>query len=147
MLFALLYERVDILFTYGTHFHDRTISLRVDIWAHKTSLTPPIFFCYLPREGNERLCICVLGVSILPLATIFLLDFGTFPAVWYFRTFPTVWYFRTFPTVWYFRTFPTVWYFRTFPTVWYFRTFPTVWYFITFPTVWYLFSSFYCKSV
>ena len=35
----------------------------------------------------------MLGVSILHLSTIFLLDFGTVPTVWYFRTVPTVWYF------------------------------------------------------
>jgi hypothetical protein len=68
-------------------------------------------------------------VSILPLSTIFLLDFEIVPTVWYFRTVPTVWYFRIVPTVWYFRTVPTVWYFGIVPTVWYFRIVPTVWYF------------------
>ena len=32
-------------------------------------------------------CICVLGVSILPLLTILLLDFGTVPTVWVFFVF------------------------------------------------------------
>ena len=32
---------------------------------------------------TKRACICVLGVSILHLCTIFLLDFGTVPTAWY----------------------------------------------------------------
>ena len=39
-------------------------------------------------------CICVLGVSILSLSTMFLLDFGTVPTVWYyflsFHSMPTL---------------------------------------------------------
>ena len=31
---------------------------------------------------SEQSCICVLGVSILPLSTIFLFDFGIIPTVW-----------------------------------------------------------------
>jgi hypothetical protein len=31
---------------------------------------------------SEQSCICVLGVSILPLSTIFLFDFGIVPTVW-----------------------------------------------------------------
>jgi hypothetical protein len=88
----------------------------------------------VPSQESEWPCNCVLRgipVSILPLSTIFLLDFGTDPTVCYFRTDPTVCYFRTDPTVCYFRTDPTVWYFRTDPTVWYFRTDPTVWYFFS----------------
>ena len=82
----------------------------------------------VPSTESERSYIFVLEVSMLPLSTILILDFGTVPTVWYFRTVPTVWYFRTVPTVWYFGTVPTVWYFRTVPTVWYFGTVPTVWY-------------------
>ena len=39
-----------------------------EVWAHKTSPTPPIVFEVLiqSKEG-EWSCICVLGVSILPL--------------------------------------------------------------------------------
>jgi hypothetical protein len=86
----------------------------------------------------------MLKVLILPLSTIFLLDFRTVPTVCYFRTVPTVCYFRTVPTVCYFRTVPTVCYFRTVPTVCYFRTVPTVCYFRTVPTVlFFCFSSYY----
>jgi hypothetical protein len=43
----------------------------------KTAFTPPYFIeRYIPRQGNERSCICMLEVSILHISTIFLLDFG-----------------------------------------------------------------------
>ena len=79
------------------------------VWAHRTSLSPPFRLeMPVPSQESEWPCNCVLRgipVSILPLSTIFLLDFGTDPTVWYFRTDPTVWYFRTVPTVWYFFVF------------------------------------------
>ena len=37
------YVRVGILLTRGKHLHDRTISLRGEVWNHKTSLMPPLF--------------------------------------------------------------------------------------------------------
>ena len=42
-LLARLFVRVDILLTCGRHLHDRIISVRWDVWAHKTSLTQPLF--------------------------------------------------------------------------------------------------------
>ena len=52
----------------------------------KLVLTPPLFIeVSTPSQEIERLCICVLGVSIIPsLSTIFLMKFGTVPTVWYF---------------------------------------------------------------
>jgi hypothetical protein len=47
-------------------------SLKAKIW---TACTKP---------ENERLCICVLVVSIMPLSTSFLLVFRILPTVWYF---------------------------------------------------------------
>jgi len=38
----------------------------------------------VPSQESERSCICVLGVSILPLSTILVLYFETVPTVWYF---------------------------------------------------------------
>ena len=38
----------------------------------------------VPRQDSERSCICVLEVSILPLSTILIFDFGIVPRVWYF---------------------------------------------------------------
>ena len=35
-------------------------------------------------QARERSCICMLGVSILPLSMILALDFETVPTVWYF---------------------------------------------------------------
>ena len=62
------------------------ISLREVAWAHKTCLTPPLYLPVTSPE-NERPCMCVLVVSLLPLSTIFLLDFGTVPTLWYFLFF------------------------------------------------------------
>jgi len=54
------------------------ISSKQELWAHKTSLTPPLFTeVTVPNQESELSCICELGVSILPLSTIFLLDFWT----------------------------------------------------------------------
>jgi hypothetical protein len=76
--------------------HVSTMSTQLHFWllvsflvllkAHKTSLTqsklvyPILFFIevLVPRQESEQLCICVVGISILPLSTIFLLDFGMF---------------------------------------------------------------------
>jgi hypothetical protein len=38
----------------------------------------------VPIQESERSCICVLGESVLPLSTIFLLDFGNISTVWDF---------------------------------------------------------------
>ena len=84
-MFSSLYVSVGILITCGKHLYDYIISLRGQVWAHKISLTPPLLIeVPVPRQESERSCICVLGVLILPLYTIFLLDFGTVPTVWYF---------------------------------------------------------------
>ena len=45
---------------------------------HKTSLNPSLFIeMSVSSRTNGRSCIGVLGVSILPLSTIYLLDFRT----------------------------------------------------------------------
>ena len=41
--------------------------------------------CILTQE-SERSCVCVLGVSILPLSTALLFDFGIMPTMWYVFT-------------------------------------------------------------
>ena len=80
-----LYVRVGILFTRGKRLNDLVMLLRVEVWANKTSLTPPLFIeVPVPGHISERSCICVLlGVLILSFSTIFLLDFGTIPIVLY----------------------------------------------------------------
>jgi hypothetical protein len=35
--------KVGILLTREKHLQDRIISIRRDVWVHKTSLTPPLF--------------------------------------------------------------------------------------------------------
>ena len=63
-LFAQLNVRVGILITRGRHLHACIISLRGEVWANKTSLTPPHFIEVAgPSQERERSCICVLGVS------------------------------------------------------------------------------------
>jgi hypothetical protein len=48
------------------------------VWVHQTSLMLPLFIeVPVPFQLSERSFICALWVSILPLSTIFLLDFGT----------------------------------------------------------------------
>ena len=50
-----------------------------------TTLTPSLF-TEVPvlSQESERSCICVLGISNLPISTFFYWIFGTFPTVWYF---------------------------------------------------------------
>jgi hypothetical protein len=88
-LFTWLYMRVGILLTHGTHLHDCIISLRRVVKAHTIRLTPQFSFpeVSVPSQENEQLCICVSGVSILPLSTILIFYFGIVPTVWYFLFF------------------------------------------------------------
>jgi hypothetical protein len=67
------------------HVHDHIISLRGGVWAHKTSLSPPLFI-EVPVQSQEskQLCICVFGISILPLSTILIFYFGIVPIVIFF---------------------------------------------------------------
>jgi len=44
----------------------------------------------VPSQESEWSCICVSGVSILPLSTILTFDFGVVPTVWYFCVFQFV---------------------------------------------------------
>jgi hypothetical protein len=57
----------DILLTSRKHLYDRIIPLNEDVWAHKTSLTPPLFI-ELPVQNHEsqRLCIFMLGYRVWP---------------------------------------------------------------------------------
>ena len=60
-----------------------TTSLRVEVWAHKTSLSPPLFIeVSVPRQKCELSCICLLGVSPLPLSTILIFDFEIVSTAW-----------------------------------------------------------------
>ena len=68
--------RVGILLTCGKHLHDCIISLRGEVWSHKASLVPLFFYeVSFPSQKCERSCICLLGLSFLPLSTIFQPEF------------------------------------------------------------------------
>jgi len=69
--------------------HSNAFSLRGEAWAHKTSLTPPLFFKCLSQlnQESEQSCICAFEVSILHLSMILIFDFGIVPTVWYFFVF------------------------------------------------------------
>ena len=48
------------VFTCWKHLNDSIISLRGEVWAHKTSLTPPhLIEVLVPGQESERSCICV----------------------------------------------------------------------------------------
>ena len=64
-LFARFYERVDILLPNGKHLHDRIISVREEVWAHKTSLTSLLFIeVHVPSQESVRSFLCVLRYRI-----------------------------------------------------------------------------------
>ena len=47
--------KVHFLLTRGKHLQDQIISLRDQIWAHRTSLTPPLFIeVPVPSQESER---------------------------------------------------------------------------------------------
>jgi hypothetical protein len=61
-------------FAFYSHLHDHIIPIRKEVWAHKTSLTPP-HFIVMRVSSQERVwsCIYVLRISIL---SMFLRFFG-----------------------------------------------------------------------
>ena len=63
--------------------HDHIISLRGEVWAHKTSLTLPLVTeVPVPSQESELSYIRVFMVSIFPLSTILIFDFETVPTAW-----------------------------------------------------------------
>ena len=88
--------------------YDRIISLRLEVSAHETSLNTPLFmkvsaicqeskwscifvlgvFSFLSTFHDVAIGLCVRGIqfAFLP-STMLLLDFETFPTVWYFLLF------------------------------------------------------------
>ena len=57
MLLTLLYVRVGILLTCGKHLHDHIISLRGEVWVHKTSVTQQFLLkcLYYARRVSSHL--------------------------------------------------------------------------------------------
>ena len=65
----LQYASVENLLTCRKHLHNRIISLRGEVWAHKASLKPPLYIGLpVPCQEGERLCICVLMDLFLRLS-------------------------------------------------------------------------------
>jgi hypothetical protein len=61
--------------------HDRVTSSRVESCSYETSLIPPLFIQVLsPSPERQLSCICVLGVSILPISANLIFDFGIVPS-------------------------------------------------------------------
>ena len=53
--------------------------------GHRTSSSlPPILIEPVSSQESEWSCICMLGVSTMPLSRIFILDFRIVPTVLYF---------------------------------------------------------------
>ena len=86
-LFAWLYERVDILLTWGKHLHDSIISLRGEVWRHKTGLTPPPFFIKMLCAKPGKLAVMYLCVRVLRFSTISIFNSGIVPTVCLFFSF------------------------------------------------------------
>ena len=48
----------------GNHLHERIISLQEEIWAYKTSLTPPLCFIEVP-VSSQIMYLCVVGINFV----------------------------------------------------------------------------------
>ena len=61
-----------------------------EVWAHKTSPTPPILFeVFIPSKEGEWSCICVLGVQNLPLRFLDqILELFCQCSIFYFHSIP-----------------------------------------------------------
>ena len=67
--------RIDILLTRVKHLHDRIISLRREVWAHKTSLISPLFI-ELPVTNQESAPSCNLCVNGIDFASSYYFSIG-----------------------------------------------------------------------
>jgi hypothetical protein len=64
---------------------DTCMTLRGDVWAHKTSLTwPCVIEVPVLRQECEQSCSCGFGYRFYFVATISRLDFETVPTIQYF---------------------------------------------------------------
>ena len=78
ILCARLYASVDILLTCVRHLHDRIISLRVEVCAHKANLTPPRF---IEVPVRKKWAVMYLRVRYNTFSVIY--DFSI--RFWHFR--------------------------------------------------------------
>ena len=77
---------------YSQYIHLQSLMLKCmtiilhksEILNHKTSLASSHFIeVPVPRQESGLSCICVLGVSMLPLSAILIFKFEIFPTPWY----------------------------------------------------------------
>jgi hypothetical protein len=74
-----------MLLTYAKNLQDRISSLkRGGLSPYNYYSSQQFIEVHVPSQESERSCICVLGVSMLPLPTILIFDFGIDSTVWYF---------------------------------------------------------------
>ena len=74
-----------ISLTRGKYLHGRIISRGEEVCDHDNSLTQSLLIeVPVPSQKSERSCMYALGVSILPLSTILIFDFGIAPTLRYF---------------------------------------------------------------
>ena len=59
-LLTQIYVTVVIILTFEKHLHDRTSSIRCEVWARKTNLTSSLLIMPITSQEND---ICVLWVS------------------------------------------------------------------------------------
>ena len=72
-VFAWLYVKVGILLTREKHLQDRIISIRRDVWVHKTSLTPPLFI-EVPVLSLGKWVVMYLCVSVINFTSFYDFD-------------------------------------------------------------------------
>ena len=84
IILCIMFTIITVLLTRGKHFHDSIISLRGEVWAHKTGLSPPLFIeVLILSQESERSCTCVLAHRFY-LLQFCVLDFRNAPTLWYF---------------------------------------------------------------
>ena len=72
------------ILTCGNQLHDRIISLRGEVWTHKTYSAPLLLRKCLYQVWKVHLYKCVRVCVFLFHTILDLLDFGTFPTVIHF---------------------------------------------------------------
>ena len=61
------------LFVCKKHFHDNIISLRESVWAHKSSLTLPLYWSVCTNLGRwEVIYMCISCIDFVSVSTVFL---------------------------------------------------------------------------
>ena len=69
-LFTRLFVGIDILLSCRKHLDDRFISLRMEVWVHKASLSPNMFLfkCLYRVEESES---CIRAFRLIDFASFY----------------------------------------------------------------------------